>query len=130
MPTQRSGLTTISDGRLDLFVGGYYAEDVDLWHLKTTKMMPESFEYAKNGGRKYLFRNLGDGSFEEVSAKAWDRALVAGRWRPSPLTCAARAIRICSSRTTMESRNSSSMTASSFAKLARKPVSALLPRAE
>jgi len=57
------------DGRLDLFLGGYYAEDVDLWHLKTTKMMPESFEYAKNGGRKYLFHNLGNGSFEEVSAK-------------------------------------------------------------
>jgi hypothetical protein len=31
-------------------------------------MMPESFEYAKNGGRKYLFRNKGDGSFEDVSA--------------------------------------------------------------
>ncbi|HET9524957.1 MAG TPA: CRTAC1 family protein [Pyrinomonadaceae bacterium] len=57
------------DGRLDLFLGGYYAEDVNLWHLKTTKMMPESFEYAKNGGRKYLFRNLGDGLFEEVSQK-------------------------------------------------------------
>jgi len=57
------------DGRLDLFLGGYYSEDVDLWHLKTTKMMPESFEYAKNGGRKYLFHNLGDGAFEEVSQK-------------------------------------------------------------
>ncbi len=57
------------DGRLDLFLGGYYSEDVDLWHLKTTKMMPESFEYARNGGRKYLFHNLGDGQFEEVSEK-------------------------------------------------------------
>ena len=57
------------DGRLDIFLGGYYAEDVDLWHLKNTRMMPESFEYAKNGGRKYLFRNLGDGLFEEVSQK-------------------------------------------------------------
>jgi enediyne biosynthesis protein E4 len=57
------------DGLLDLFVGGYYPEDVDLWHLKSTRMMPDSFEYAKNGGRKYLFHNLGDGKFEEVSAK-------------------------------------------------------------
>ena len=57
------------DGKLDLFLGGYYAEDVDLWHLKNTRMMPESFEYAKNGGRKYLFHNLGDGTFEEVSEK-------------------------------------------------------------
>jgi hypothetical protein len=57
------------DGLLDLFVGGYYSEDVDLWHLTTTRMMPESFEYAKNGGRKYLYHNLGGGKFEEVSAK-------------------------------------------------------------
>jgi hypothetical protein len=57
------------DGLLDLFVGGYYSEDIDLWHLTTTRIMPESFEYAKNGGRKYLFHNLGNGEFEEVSAK-------------------------------------------------------------
>ncbi len=57
------------DGLLDLFVGGYYAEDLDLWHLNTTRIMPDSFEYAKNGGRKYLFHNLGNGKFEEVSAK-------------------------------------------------------------
>lgn len=55
------------DGKLDLFLGGYYPENVDLWHLKDTKMMPESFEYATNGGRKYLFHNLGNGKFEEVS---------------------------------------------------------------
>ena len=57
------------DGKLDLFIGGYYAEDVDLWHLKSTKIMPESFEYAKNGGRRYVLRNLGDGRFEDVTAK-------------------------------------------------------------
>ncbi len=65
------------DGLLDLFVGGYYPEDVDLWHLKSTRMMPESFEYAKNGGRKYLFHNLGNGKFEEVSAKM---GIVSRRW--------------------------------------------------
>lgn len=57
------------DGKLDLFLGGYYPEDLDLWHLATTKIMPNSFEYASNGGRKYLFHNLGGGRFEEVSAK-------------------------------------------------------------
>jgi hypothetical protein len=57
------------DGLLDLFVGGYFAEDVDLWHLTTTRVMPDSFEYATNGGRKYLFHNLGQGRFEEVSEK-------------------------------------------------------------
>ncbi len=57
------------DGLLDLFIGGYYSEDIDLWHLSTTRIMPDSFEYARNGGRKYLFHNLGNGKFEEVSAK-------------------------------------------------------------
>jgi hypothetical protein len=57
------------DGLLDLFVGGYYAEDVNLWKLTTTKVMPESFEYAQNGGRKYMLRNRGDGSFEDVTEK-------------------------------------------------------------
>jgi len=27
------------------------------------------YEYAANGGRKYLFHNLGGGRFEEVSAR-------------------------------------------------------------
>src|SRR6185369_4113766 len=57
------------DGLLDLLVGGYYDESIDLWHLTTTRIMPESFEYAKNGGRKYLFHNLGHGKFEEVAEK-------------------------------------------------------------
>ena len=65
------------DGRLDLFLGGYYPERVNLWQLADTKMMPESFEYAKNGGRKYLYRNLGQGRFEEVSAKV---GLTSTRW--------------------------------------------------
>ncbi|HEV3468623.1 MAG TPA: CRTAC1 family protein [Pyrinomonadaceae bacterium] len=58
------------DSRLDLFLGGYYPEDVNLWHLEHTRMMPESFEYARNGGRKYLLRNRGDGTFEDVTAAA------------------------------------------------------------
>ena len=57
------------DGRLDLFIGGYYSEKINLWHLKNTEIMPESFEYAKNGGRKYLLRNLGNGKFEDVTEK-------------------------------------------------------------
>lgn len=75
------------DGLIDLFIGGYYSEDVDLWHLRTTRMMPESFEYAKNGGRKFLFHNLGNGKFEEVSGKLginsrrWALAAAAGDLR-------------------------------------------------
>jgi hypothetical protein len=58
-----------NDGYLDLFLGGYYRPSIDLWHLKTTKIMPNSFEYADNGGRNYLFRNNGDGTFTEVAQK-------------------------------------------------------------
>jgi hypothetical protein len=65
------------DGLLDLFVGGYYPDGVDLWHLKSTLMMPESFEYAKNGGRKYLYHNLGGGKFEEVSEQV---GIKSNRW--------------------------------------------------
>jgi hypothetical protein len=50
-------------------VAGYWSEDIDLWRLDTTRIMPESFEYGENGGRKYLFHNRGDGTFEEVAEK-------------------------------------------------------------
>lgn len=65
------------DGLLDLFVGGYYPETVDLWHLDTTRIMPDSFEYATNGGRKYLLHNLGGGRFEEVAEAV---GIVSRRW--------------------------------------------------
>ena len=32
------------DGKLDLFIAGYWADDIDLWKLKTTRIMPESFD--------------------------------------------------------------------------------------
>ncbi len=56
------------DGWLDLLLAGYWSEAVDLWRLETTRIMPESFEYAENGGRKYLLRNDGRGAFEDVTA--------------------------------------------------------------
>jgi hypothetical protein len=65
------------DGQLDFFLGGYYPEHVNLWNLADTKMMPASFEYAANGGRKYLYRNLGGGRFEEVSERV---GLASRRW--------------------------------------------------
>jgi hypothetical protein len=65
------------DGQLDFFLGGYYPERVNLWNLADTKMMPGSFEYAANGGRKYLYRNLGGGRFEEVSERV---GLTSRRW--------------------------------------------------
>jgi hypothetical protein len=75
------------DGWLDLFIGGYYAEHVNLWQLTTTRMMPESFEYAQNGGRKYMLRNRGDGRFTDVTeqlgirGRRWALAAIAADLR-------------------------------------------------
>ena len=55
------------DGLIDLYVGGYFSEVHDLWQVTTTRIMQESFEYANNGGRNYLFLNRGGGRFEEVT---------------------------------------------------------------
>ena len=66
-----------NDGFLDLFVGGYYRENIDLWNLKDTKIMPESYEYANNGGRNYLLKNMGDGTFKDVT---FDYGLASTKW--------------------------------------------------
>jgi hypothetical protein len=55
------------DGLLDLYVTAYFPENVDFWNLETTRIMHDSFEFASNGGKNLLFRNLGDGTFEDVT---------------------------------------------------------------
>ena len=57
------------DGLLDLYVTAYFRSDIDLWHLTTTRIMHNSFEFATNGGKNLLFHNLGDGKFEDVTDK-------------------------------------------------------------
>jgi hypothetical protein len=54
------------DGRLDLYVTAYFRGDIDLWHLTSTRIMENSFEFADNGGRNLLFHNTGSG-FEDVT---------------------------------------------------------------
>ncbi len=66
-----------SDGLVDLFVGGYYPEEIDLWDLKKTTILTESFEYAQNGGRNWLFENKGKGNFLDVSGEA---GLTSTKW--------------------------------------------------
>ena len=66
-----------NDGLPDLFIGGYYPENVDLWHLASTRILTESFEYSQNGGRNYLFENLGNGKFRDVTTQA---GLSSTRW--------------------------------------------------
>ena len=55
------------DGLLDLYVTAYFRSDVDLWNLATTRIMHSSFEFATNGGKNLLFRNVGGGRFEDVT---------------------------------------------------------------
>ena len=57
------------DGLLDLYVTAYFRDDVDLWHLATTRIMHNSFEFATNGGKNLMFHNLGNGRFEDVTDK-------------------------------------------------------------
>ena len=55
------------DGLLDLYVTGYFPSDIDFWHLRTTKIMQHSWEFATNGGKNLLFKNLGNGRFQDVT---------------------------------------------------------------
>ncbi|MBM7589696.1 CRTAC1 family protein [Brevibacillus fulvus] len=55
------------DGNLDIYLGCYFHPSHDLWNLKTTKIMHNDFERARNGGSNILLRNNGDGTFTDVS---------------------------------------------------------------
>ncbi len=65
------------DGWIDLFIAGYWPDDVRLESLSHTRIMPESFEYANNGGRKWLLRNTGKGAFVDVTS---DVGISSTRW--------------------------------------------------
>lgn len=58
------------DGDLDLLVGGFFGDDVDLLALTTTLILPEHSHRAANGGSKLLYRNNGDSTFTDVSEQA------------------------------------------------------------
>src|SRR5437899_753440 len=55
------------DGLLDLYITGYFRSDIDFWHLTTTRIMQHSWEFATNGGKNLLFKNLGNGHFKDVT---------------------------------------------------------------
>ncbi len=55
------------DGYLDLYIGGYWRDGDDLWSTDDTRVMHSSFEFASDAGSNALFRNLGDGRFEDVT---------------------------------------------------------------
>jgi len=66
-----------NDGFVDLLIGGYYKESINLWGLENTLMMPESFEYANNGGRNYLLENQGGNTFKDVT---FSKGLTSTKW--------------------------------------------------
>jgi hypothetical protein len=54
------------DGYLDLYLGGYFP-DVNMFKLDRYDVLHESWENARNGGSKVLYRNNGDGTFTDVT---------------------------------------------------------------
>jgi hypothetical protein len=72
------------DGLLDLYLTGYFRSDIDFWNLRTTRIMQHSWEFATNGGKNLLFRNAGNGRFEDVTdsmgvgSTRWTLAAAAG----------------------------------------------------
>ncbi len=75
------------DGKPDLFLAGYWRDDLDLWHLADSNVMPDSFEYATNGGSKHLLHSNGDGTFTDVTK---EMGIASKRW-----TLAAAAASLC-----------------------------------
>jgi hypothetical protein len=55
-----------NDGYVDLFIGSYF-QPQDIFHPKTARFFPESFETANNGGGVTVFHNNKDGTFTEVT---------------------------------------------------------------
>jgi enediyne biosynthesis protein E4 len=69
-----------NDGKLDMLLCGYFAEGIDLWNLKDTKIMPDSLQFAHNGTDRHLLKGDGTGKFVDVTketgidTKAWTLA--------------------------------------------------------
>ena len=69
------------DGLLDIFVANYFADSVvnpstgklarsDLWNPVSTRIMHSTFTHASNGGRNVLYKNMGDGTFKDITLEA------------------------------------------------------------
>ncbi|MEE8348436.1 MAG: CRTAC1 family protein [Acidobacteriota bacterium] len=57
------------DGYLDLLIGNYFG-DVNLYKLETSKVLPDDYDVATNGGGVTMWHNTGKGSFTDVTESA------------------------------------------------------------
>lgn len=67
LPLERNTVAVVAmdydrDGDLDLYLGNYFP-DVDLTAVKTTRLLHDSWEAARNGGTNSLLRNEGNCRF-------------------------------------------------------------------
>ena len=94
------------DGWIDLFLAGYWPDDVRLEKLEHTRIMPESFEYAKTAGASGCSETRATDN-SRTSRRQSASTARAGRWPSWPRTSMTTRIPICSWRTTTACRSCS-----------------------
>ncbi len=74
LPLKRNTVAVVAmdydrDGDLDLYLGNYFP-DVDLTSVKTTKLLHDSWEAARNGGTNSLLRNEGNCKYVDKTVES------------------------------------------------------------
>ncbi len=116
------------DGLVDLFLAGYWADDVHLEQLEDTQIMPESFEYANNGGENGCCATSVRAALP-MSPSLWGSLARGGRWPSSRRTSTVTALLTCSFQMTTVCRNFlSTSKVSLFGKWAKTAASVTLRR--